>query len=238
MHPQFFPVAKKKLFRFNEIKSYANVLEYPPNMQGNWNKFFGNSGKIVLELACGRGEYTVGLSRLHPGENIIGVDIKGNRMYIGAKTALEEGLKNAAFLRTQIEMLPDYFAPGEVNNIWITFPDPQLRKSRAKKRLTHPRFLRLYRKILAPKGVINLKTDSPVLYRFTQKVIEMYNCTLLAASENIYSDGEPSPELRITTHYEKLDIAGSRRIHFLSFALPPELPDRDEELKQWVNEFE
>ena len=142
-------MAQKKLKRFSDIKTFANVFEYPENMQGTWKTIFKNDNPVVLELACGRGEYTVGLSKLFPQRNYIGVDMKGNRMYIGAKKCLDENIANAAFLRTQIEMIDKYFVPGEITDIWITFPDPQLRTSKAKKRLTHPRYLRLYKKFLA-----------------------------------------------------------------------------------------
>jgi len=156
----------KKLIRFEAIKSFPNVLQYPEGMQGKWNAFFNNDNPVTLELACGKGEYTVALARLYPGRNFIGVDLKGNRIWSGAKKALDEGLKNVAFLRTQIESITGYFAEGEVSEIWITFPDPQLRMSKAKKRLTHPRFLRLYKKIMKEGGFIHLKTDSPDLYNF------------------------------------------------------------------------
>ena len=157
-------MAQKKLQRFADIKTFKNVLEYPENMQGKWSSFFENENPIVLELACGSGEYTVGLSTLYPTKNIIGVDVKGNRMYIGAKKCLENNLTNAAFLRTQIELIPNYFAAGEVDEIWITFPDPQLRTSKAKKRLTHPRFLRLQENIpriikLSDKGHAKILLD-------------------------------------------------------------------------------
>ena len=141
-------MAQKKLQRFADIKTFANVLEYPQDMQGKWSIFFKNENPVIAELACGRGEYTVGLAQLFPQQNFIGVDLKGNRMYIGAKKCLAAALNNAAFLRTQIEKLPDYFNTGELDEIWITFPDPQLRISKAKKRLTHPRFLRLYQQVL------------------------------------------------------------------------------------------
>ena len=136
----FAAVAQKKLQRFAEIKTFPNVLENPMGMKGKWRSFFKNENPVILELACGRGEYTIGLARLFPQQNFIGIDIKGNRMYIGAKKCLTEKISNAAFLRTQIEKLPDYFSEGEADEIWITFPDPHLRKSKAKKRLTHPRF--------------------------------------------------------------------------------------------------
>jgi tRNA (guanine-N7-)-methyltransferase len=164
-------MAQKKLLRFKEIKSFPNVMEYPENMQGEWNSFFKNNNPNILELACGKGEYTVGLAKLYPGKNFIGVDIKGNRMWAGAKFALVNNLMNAAFLRTQIDKIDQYFTKGEINEIWIIFPDPQLRKSKTKKRLTHPRFLRLYNHFLKPGGLIHLKTDSPDLYHFTKTVI-------------------------------------------------------------------
>ena len=198
-------MAQKKLQRFADIKTFKNVLEYPENMQGKWSSFFENENPIVLELACGRGEYTVGLSTLYPTKNIIGVDVKGNRMYIGAKKCLENNLTNAAFLRTQIELIPNYFAAGEVDEIWITFPDPQLRTSKAKKRLTHPRFLRLYAQLLKQGGCVHLKTDSPKLFLFTKRVIELFDLFLVEINNDIYTNKESNPALTIKTHYESLD---------------------------------
>lgn len=227
-------MGQKKLFRFNEIKGFPNVLEYPENIAGKWKDHFGNGHPIVLELACGRGEYSIGLAVLHPQNNYIGSDIKGNRIYIGAKHALENNLRNAAFLRTQIEKLDEYFSEGEVSEIWITFPDPQLRLSTAKKRLTHPRFLRLYQKFLKPGGIIHLKTDSPDLHRFTSKVIELYGLTLLAETSDAYASAFDSPELRIRTHYESLDIAQSNRIHYIKFQLPAVIPNHDEVLNAYL----
>ncbi|MDE3143818.1 MAG: tRNA (guanosine(46)-N7)-methyltransferase TrmB, partial [Bacteroidota bacterium] len=153
----------KKLIRFEAIKSFANVLEHPQWMKGKWDEYFKNNHPITLELACGKGEYAVGLGKLFPERNFIGVDIKGNRIWRGAKIALDAGLHNVAFVRTIIDQIPDYFGKDEVSEIWITFPDPQLRLAKAKKRLTHPKFLRLYQQILIPGGLINLKTDSPDL---------------------------------------------------------------------------
>ena len=142
-------MSHKKLIRFEAIKGFDNVLEYPENMPSNWHTIFKNTNPITLELACGKGEYAVGLARLHASMNTIGVDIKGNRIWRGAKTALEEGMQNVAFLRTEIDKITNYFASNEVAEIWITFPDPQLRLSKAKKRLTHPKFLRLYQQMLS-----------------------------------------------------------------------------------------
>ena len=225
-------MAQKKLKRFAEIKTFPNVLEYPPGMQSGWGQFFKNDNPLVLELACGRGEYTVGLARLFPNQNFIGIDIKGNRMYIGAKKCLAEKITNAAFLRSQIEKIEDYFAPAEIDEIWITFPDPQLRTSRAKKRLTHPRFLRLYQKVLKPNGPIHLKTDSPELYHFTKKVIELYGLPVLEDCNDVYGQPVVQEELKIKTHYENLDIAQSKKIHYLRFTMPGVIKDIDAELQE------
>ena len=230
-------MGQKKLQRFADIKNFSNVLEYPVAMQGKWNSFFKNDNPIVLELACGRGEYTVGLSALFSEKNFIGVDVKGNRMYIGAKKCLDAYIPNAAFLRTQITLLTDYFKPAEVDEIWITFPDPQLRTSKAKKRLTHPAFLRLYQQILQPNGCIHLKTDSPKLYAFTKQVIEMYQLLLVEDCNDVYASN-PSESLRIKTHYEALDIAGSNTIYYLQFKLPTTIPNLDDQLQQLLKETE
>jgi tRNA (guanine-N7-)-methyltransferase len=230
-------MGQKKLIRFAEIKNFDNVLEYPQDIKGNWHKHFGNNNPIVLELACGRGEYAVGLARLHPEKNFIGVDVKGNRMWVGAKKALNEKLGNVAFLRTQIEMIHNYFAEDEVAEIWITFPDPQLRISKAKKRLTHPRFLRLYKHFLQPNGIVHLKTDSPDLHEFTKKVINLLELSVYQDIDDVYALETVDQDLRIQTHYEKLDIAQSNRIHYLQFALDKPLPEEiDDELKQLISE--
>lgn len=229
-------MAQKKLKRFSEIKSFPNVLEYPENMQGKWNVFFKNNNPIILELACGKGEYAVGLAQLDLKKNFIGVDIKGNRLWVGAKFALENDLKNVAFLRTQIDKISEYFSKDEVDEIWITFPDPQLRFSKAKKRLTHPRFLRLYQQILKSDAKIHLKTDSPDLYFFTKKVIELYNLALISDINNVYAEAYLTPELAIQTHYEKLDIANSNAVFYLCFSLPQHLSENDENLSNFLKE--
>jgi tRNA (guanine-N7-)-methyltransferase len=208
------------------------VLEYPENIKGKWNEFFKYENEIVLELACGKGEYATGLAQLYPHKNFIGVDIKGNRLWVGAKFALENKLNNAAFLRTQIDKLTNYFAPDEVSEIWITFPDPQLRISKAKKRFTHPKFLRLYHQILTPGAKIHLKTDSPDLYEFTKLVIRLYDLPVIADIGDVYKMEKLTEELAIKTHYEKLDIAKSNCIFYLSFSLPEKLAENDEELKK------
>jgi tRNA (guanine-N7-)-methyltransferase len=233
-------MSQNKLERFAQLDTFPNVLQFPVNMPGKWKEHFGNDHPVTLELACGKGEYALGLGRLYPGRNFIGVDIKGNRIWVGARTALQEGLKNVSFLRTQIDQLVQYFAPAEVSEIWITFPDPQLRFSKAKKRLTHPKFLRLYQQILVPGGYIHLKTDSPDLYRFTKLVIDFYGCTLFEDDEHIFGGKEVKPELKIRTHYESLDIAGSSRIHYLRFAVPADLGGKEKDLafKEKLREHE
>ena len=232
-------MGQKKLKRFAEIASFNHVLEYPENMAGKWHQHFGNNNPIVLELACGKGEYSIGLATMYPNKNFIGVDVKGNRIWVGAKKALSEGLKNVAFLRSQIGMIEKYFASGEVSEIWLPFPDPQLRRSKAKKRLTHPQFLRKYQQFLQQDGYIHLKTDSPVLYGFTKTVIELYGLQLFEESDDISRDLKQNPELLIKTHYEGLNIAGSNRIHYLKFVLNSELKiENDEKLAEIVREKE
>jgi tRNA (guanine-N7-)-methyltransferase len=232
-------MAQKKLLRFEAIKSFSNVLQYPEGIAGKWNDFFKNNNPITIELACGRGEYTVGLAKMFPEKNFIGVDLKGNRIYNGAKKCIDEKIINAAFLRIQIDKINYYLAENEVKEIWITFPDPQLRTSKAKKRLTHPKFLRLYQQILIDGGLIHLKTDSPDLYAFTLLVIEMYNLQVRVNLSDVYSQPEIKEELKIKTHYEKLDIAQSKRIHYLCFSLPVKpLTDIDEILQQRIKEDE
>lgn len=230
-------MGQKKLQRFAELETFPNVLQYPEGMAGKWKEFFKNDHPITLELACGKGEYAVGLGRLYPERNFIGVDLKGNRIWVGARKALQENLTNVGFLRTQIDRIATYFAPNEVSEIWLTFPDPQLRTSKAKKRLTHPKFLRLYQQIMVPGGYIHLKTDSPSLYRFTKWVIDLYGLPLIADTDDVYAQKEISPELQIKTHYEGLDIAASNKVHYLQFRLPANsLPDKDAALKLLLSE--
>ena len=231
----FLPfMGQKKLKRFAEIATFRNVFQFPGGMKGNWATHFKNHHPLSLELACGKGEYAVGLGRLYPDRNFIGIDLKGNRIWVGAKKAIEGSLVNVAFLRTQIDRLPEYFESAEVSEIWITFPDPQLRMSRAKKRLTHPKFLRLYHQVMKPGGLIHLKTDSPHLYQFSKQVIELYGLNIVTDYEDIYALNELAPELKIKTHYEELDIAESNRVHYLCFSLPEIFPgpSKDLELKE------
>ena len=230
-------MGQKKLIRFEAIKAFANVFQYPLDMKGNWKTFFNNNNPITLELACGKGEYCVGLGKMYSNRNFIGIDIKGNRIWRGAKTAIDENLSNIAFVRTEIDVITNYFNPNEINEIWITFPDPQLRLSKAKKRLTHPKFLRLYQQFLQKDGLVHLKTDSPNLYQFTKTVIELYGIELLVDYHDAYNQPNITEELQIKTHYEQLDIANSNRIHYLQFKLNKELPLLlDEKLKAIINE--
>ena len=232
-------MGQKKLIRFAEIKTFPNVYQYPIDIKGKWKEVFKNDNPIILELACGKGEYTVGMGRLFPHTNFLGIDLKGNRLWVGAKTALAEGLNNVAFMRTHIGKITDYFVAGEIKEIWLTFPDPQLRISHAKKRLTHPRFLRLYQQIIIPGGYIHLKTDSPVLYNFTKEVIRLYNLDIETTVNDLYATNPTDPVLQIKTHYEKLDIAQSKRVHYLKFILPLTiLPDKDKQLKELIIESE
>jgi tRNA (guanine-N7-)-methyltransferase len=210
----------KKLIRFHAIDGYKNVLQYPENMPGNWNNFFKNNNPITLELACGKGEYSVNLGRQNKDKNYVGVDIKGNRIHAGAKTALEEGLDNVGFLRIHIGQITNYFAAGEVDDIWIIFPDPFLRKGKAKNRLTHHRFLHAYQQIMKPGGRVNLKTDSKELYDFTLEVIEEEGCMIHQNIADVYGKGLATGPLAIQTFYEKMHLADGRTIYFISFSLP------------------
>lgn len=233
------PMGQKKLIRFEAIKGFPNVLQHPEGMAGRWQSFFEKPQPLTVELACGKGEYSVGLGGMHPERNFLGVDIKGNRLYVGAKKALTIPLPNVGFMRAQIDAIDTFFSPGEVSEIWLTFPDPQLRASKAKKRLTHPKFLRKYQTIQQPGATIHLKTDSPVLFNFTLKVIELYGCTLVKKYDSVYAQAEEPELLYIKTHYEGLDIAQSGKIFYICFRLPDApLPMHDELLKQWVFETE
>lgn len=232
-------MGQKKLIRFEAIGHFANVLQYPESMPGKWKDFFKNENPVILELACGKGEYTVGMAGLYPKKNFIGVDIKGNRIYAGALEGIQKNLSNAAFLRIHIDKIADYFEAAEVSEIWITFPDPQLRTSRAKKRLTHPRYLRLYQKILKKGGRIHLKTDSPELFYFTKLIADLFDIQMADSSEDVYSRSENPPEMNIKTHYEKLDIAATRRIYYVQLILPEkEIPLPDTKLQELLKQIE
>ena len=226
---------RNKLEKFAEILSFSNVYEnydpkapqivgkdgVPVDMKGNWTKHhFKNDNPLVLELACGKGDYTLGLAEQFPDKNFMGIDVKGNRIWKGASTALEKKLDNAAFFRTRIEQISLFFEKDEVSEIWITFPDPFLRKGKSKRRLTSPFFIKQYRSFLKPGGVINLKTDSPTLYDFTLETIaEDPKCTLLYHDDDIYSKPLYCPELDIKTFYEKMHLENGRTIKYVKFTI-------------------
>ena len=214
-------MGKDKLRRFAEIETFSNVLQLDAGkpFKGEWSKsFFKNNNSVVLELACGKGEYTVNLAVLFPQKNFIGIDYKGNRIWRGAKTAIEDSVTNVAFLRMQIENLVDYFAPGEVDEIWITFPDPQPQLSREKKRLTSPRFLTMYQQILKPGGAVNLKTDNDQLHAYTAEKITELQLNLHARTEDLYQSEHADEVLSIKTYYEKKYLKHNKNINYLKFS--------------------
>lgn len=232
---------KNKLQRFAEMKSFKNTVEpkleeikgkereekfKPHPMKGKWkNEFFKNQNPLVLELGCGKGEYSVGLGRKFPQKNFLGVDIKGARIYVGAKTALDEGLSNVGFLRTRIDFIDLFFEPGEVDEIWITFPDPQLRKNRIRKRLTGKLFTNRYKKFLKPGGLIHLKTDNTTLYEYTLEEAERHGFDLVFETDNLYEKGithfddDVREILGIKTHYETLFSQKGFNIKYIKFKL-------------------
>lgn len=220
-------MGKNKLKKFADMAEFKCVLQYPreellrlgfPHV-GRWNEdIFAQTGPIVLELGCGRGEYTVGLAESDASRNYIGVDIKGARMWTGARLVEEKGIGNAAFLRCEIENIDKFFTSGEVDEIWITFPDPQMKKVR--KRLTGSRFLNLYRKILKPAGIINLKTDSPFLFEYTRRLVELNGFEVLASTDDLYASGLADPVTSIKTYYEQQWLSRGKQIKLLSFRLP------------------
>lgn len=204
------------------MDTFENVkqLEEGKELKGKWaGEFFKNSNPVVLELACGKGEYSVNLARMFPEKNFIGVDYKGNRIWRGAKTAIEDNVTNVAFLRIQIENILDYFAAGEVDEIWITFPDPQPQISREKKRLTSPRFLEKYKGILKPGGFINLKTDNDGLHAYTAEKIEELGLKLHVRTEDLYHSPYADEVLSIKTYYEKKYLNDNKNINYLKFSL-------------------
>ncbi|WP_426583600.1 tRNA (guanosine(46)-N7)-methyltransferase TrmB [Mucilaginibacter sp. R-33] len=216
-------MGKDKLRRFAEVETFSNVLQLDAGkpFKGRWAvEFFKNDNPVVLELACGKGEYTVNLARMFPNKNFIGIDYKGNRIWRGAKTAIEDGVPNVAFLRIQIENLLDYFAPREIDEIWITFPDPQPQISREKKRLTSPRFLDKYIITLKPDGCVNLKTDNDGLHAYTVEKIDELKLNLHARTEDLYHSEYADDVLSIKTYYEKKYLKDNKNINYLKFSFP------------------
>ncbi|RYM35852.1 tRNA (guanosine(46)-N7)-methyltransferase TrmB [Brumimicrobium glaciale] len=224
-------MAKNKLFKFDEITKMDHVLEPSVEMtlnneidyKGDWHsRFFKNDNPIILELGCGKGEYAVGLARKYPNQNFIAVDIKGNRIYIGAKEAEEEGLNNIFFLRTKIDFIDYYFEEKEVDEIWLTFSDPQPNKPN--KRLTSKTFIDRYRKILKPGGIIHLKTDSDLLFASTEIEIKEHNYNCLFTTWDLYGDLDKLPQasqdiLKIKTHYEELFTKRGSQIKYCKFTV-------------------
>jgi len=224
-------MGKGKLAKFADMETYENVFQYPYSvvehvpfeMQGNWHEeYFHNNNPIVLELGCGKGEYTVGLAKLYPNMNFIGVDIKGARMWTGATQALEEGLKNVAFLRTNIEIIDRFFSAGEVKEIWLTFSDPQMKNPR--KRLSSTWFLERYRKFLCDGGFIHLKTDSNFLFTYTTYLVEKNKLPLVVKTTDLYQESENNSSLKeaaaIQTYYESMWIERGLNIKYMKFSLP------------------
>ncbi len=228
-------MSKNKLRKFSELLTNEHVYQcfdwHNPvlhgkgmeefDLKGNWNRLhFKNENPITLELACGGGEYTVNLARMHPERNFIGLDVKGSRIWRGATEAKKDGLKNAAFLRCRIEQISHFFEKGEVDEIWITFPDPFLRESKSNRRLTSPFFLNEYRKVLKEQGIVQLKTDNIPLYEFTLETIrEDGKCTLLYEEIDIYSKALIMPELEIKTYYEGMHLEKGLKIKFVRMSL-------------------
>jgi tRNA (guanine-N7-)-methyltransferase len=223
-------VGKNKLARWTELGSYDNVIQpeigeisvkdHP--IKGRWKKkLFKNENPIVLELGCGKGEYTIGLANRFPDYNFIGIDIKGARMWRGAKTANEQKLPNVAFLRTRIEFINSFFSTDEVNEIWITFPDPHPGGRNSNKRLTSPWFLNSYRLFLKDKGLVHLKTDNTELYNFTKTVVSYNNLETIFSTNDLYSE-KIDNMLSIRTHYEKIFLDAGLKINYLSFRLNKE----------------
>lgn len=221
---------KNKLQKFEENKTFDNLFEYSYErimaegfpLKGKWSEFFHNDHPIVLELGCGKGEYTVGLARVHPEVNYIGVDIKGARMWRGLTQARDEGLLNVAFIRARIDQIEHFFGAGEVSEIWVTFPDPHPGEGvrNARHRLTSPEFLERYRKIVRPDGILNLKTDSPIMYEFTlHEVIEKQGLPLYYATDDLYANADELEVKHIRTFYEQMWLDQGLTIKYLKFGI-------------------
>lgn len=219
--------SKNKLKRFKENETFANVVQPKREevldgfrYKGKWDSFFGNDQPIVLELGCGKGEYTIGLAQRDPNKNFIGVDIKGARFWRGAKTAVEQKLRNVAFLRTQIELVDHLFGENEVDEIWITFPDPQIKYKRTKHRLTNQEFLKKYKRILKPDGIVHLKTDSEFMHGYTLGLLHGLGHEILYSNHDVYrNEGSPSEVLEIQTFYENQYLQKGKPITYIQFRI-------------------
>ena len=221
--------SKNKLKRFKENLTFDNVIQPTRDdllsgnfkFKGKWNKqVFKNNNPIVLELGCGKGEYTCSLAEKYPKKNFIGIDIKGARIWSGAKYAVVNSIENACFIRTQIELIECLFSENEISEIWITFPDPQIKIQRQKHRLTNINFLNKYKRIIKSKGIIHLKTDSEFLHGYTLGLIEALNLKLIQSNHDIYlNQNAPEEVVDIKTHYEKIFLAENKKITYLSFQI-------------------
>ena len=227
-------MGKNKLKKFSEMETFQNVFQFPFSvlkekgfpMKGRWREdFFHNDNPIVLELGCGKGEYAVGLAKKFTNMNFIGVDIKGARMWTGAKESVQKGMTNVAFLRTSIELIAEFFAPGEVDEIWITFPDPQMKK--VNKRLTSVRFMNIYRQILKDNGIMHLKTNSPFLYAYTDASVKLNKFNVEVNTDDLYHSGLADDILEIQTFYEKQWLARGLTIKYIKWHL-----DQNTELQE------
>jgi len=230
-------MGKDKLRRFAEYKSFPNCYDFSYELKGKWHaEVFKNQNPIVLELGCGKGEYTVALGKQHPEKNYLGIDLKSNRMWKGAGIAFENNLSNVAFLRLVMHKITEIFSEGEVSEIWITFPDPYPKERHAKHRLTHPRFLKLYKQILAPKGKVHFKTDDPDLFEFTVAMLPETGVVPEVIDRNVHANPLAEPELKnIRTYYENLFMGRGRTINYTRF----QLDDFDEVAAQnWESKTE
>jgi tRNA (guanine-N7-)-methyltransferase len=216
-------MAKNKLKKYAEIRTFANTFSDPAPFKGKWHElYFKNNNGITVELACGKGEYTVSLARKYPNRNFIGVDIKGVRLWRGAKTALEENLNNVAFLRIPIETIENVFAKNEVEEIWIPFPDPFSKRSKENRRLTSGKFIEVYRKILTNTGLIHFKTDDPDFFQFTLEVLKQEKCTIHKVIANLHDNNVKDDEIMLKTTYEEKHLSAGKKIHYLCFSLTGE----------------
>jgi len=221
--------SKNKLKRFKENETFGNVIQPTRaelitqdfGLKGQWHrKVFKNNHPLVLELGCGKGEYSIALAKRYQNKNFIGIDIKGARFWRGAKTALEENIDNVAFLRTQIELIEHAFGEGEVDEIWITFPDPQIKYKRTKHRMTNSDFLQRYKKIIKPEGIIHLKTDSEFMHGYTLGLLHGAGHEVLYANHNVYKqEGSPEEVTSIQTHYESLYLEKNKPITYIRFKI-------------------
>ncbi|WP_316841102.1 tRNA (guanosine(46)-N7)-methyltransferase TrmB [Pedobacter gandavensis] len=214
-------MGKDKLRKFAEIDTFSNVyqMEEGKPLKGKWgSEHFKNEKPIVLELACGKGEYSVNMAKFFPEKNFIGIDLKGNRIWRGARTGVDENIENLAFLRIQIEDLAEYFEKGEIDEIWITFPDPQPQDSREKKRLTYDRFLEMYKILLKPGGRVNLKTDNDGLYAYTVEKVEELGLICHKKTDHLYTSEYYDDVLKIKTHYERIYLKHDKNINYIQFS--------------------